>query len=310
MTPQRFDPKGRWKMCKKNSVFSTAKPQTLLQLTSIWKSLQISPAIPHLVFEMLLFFFECHHWPWQKSPHTQKKAFAWSFHPSFTKVDGCIVFSKKRRLQGFKDVFVWGFWGSKLTSRHLDFFNQGSLGVAWEVLVTNIGRLQWRNLKWFFLAPLSQKQNKKKLVWSSAFESFMRTCDANSDPPVPPVCSKKEGLNSMIGKLVGHVWGRKMTGWSLTCWYRILWIKSQNKRQHNIGYCMTYCWWKKLFIYFFLLKNLRCFPWSRPSTVQFTHCWYSFKDRIRKACLIMNDCYYCQTINYSQRKTTHNIQSY
>ena len=84
MTPQRFDPKGRWKMCKKNSVFSTAKPQTLLQLTSIWKSLQISPAIPHLVFEMLLFFFECQHWPWQKSPHTHKKKHLLevSTHPS------------------------------------------------------------------------------------------------------------------------------------------------------------------------------------------------------------------------------------
>lgn len=146
----------------------------------------------------------------------------------------------------------------------------------------------------FFWHRCHRSRNKKrKLVWSSAFESFMRPCDANSDPPVPPVCSKKEGLNSMTGKLVVHVWARKMTSWSLTCWDKILWIKSQNKRRHNIGYCMTLCWWKKLSIYFVLRQNLRSFPWSCPSTVQFTHCWYSFKDRISEACLIMKDCYHC-----------------
>ena len=147
-----------------NCAFSTGKTSNLAAVDFYMEVTSNKPRHPPLIFWNVVVSFECQHWPLQKSPHTKKqKNICLKFPPILHQGRWMyyIVFSKKkRRLQGFKDVFVWGFWGSELTSRHLDFFNQGSLGVAWEVLVTNIGRLQWRNLKWFFVAPLSQKQKK------------------------------------------------------------------------------------------------------------------------------------------------------
>ena len=296
-----------------NCAFSTGKTSNLAQLTSIWKSLQISPAIPHLVFEMLLFLLNANIDHYKNHPtQKNKKTFAWSFHPSFTKVEGCIVCSKKNDDSKVLKMFLFEVSGVP-----------NSPAAIW-ISLTKVplelrGKCWWPTLEDsngetssdFFWHRCHRSRKKRKLDWSSAFESFMRTCDANSDPPFHLCVPRKRGWT---------VWP---ANWWLTFgrekWLvdllpvdigPILWIKSQNERQHNIGCCMTYRWWKKLSIYFVLRQNLRCFPWSRPSTVQFTHCWYSFKDRISEACLIMNDCYYCQTINYSQRKITHNIQSY
>lgn len=71
------------KNVQKRQCFSTAKPQTLLQLTSIWKSLQISPVIPHLVFEMLLFSLNANIDHNKNHPtHKKKRLLEVSTHPS------------------------------------------------------------------------------------------------------------------------------------------------------------------------------------------------------------------------------------